>query len=213
MSSNRNSDLLRSEFKRRYLAEFSTYVGGLMEESSGHSANFLFLFLTLMIGPISFPAAALVGLGISGRYAQVQKGVKAALGEAATTARLQLSDGEGRSLAHVEAWLDTHEDHIPSYLDRLDRYEEDRLHVRKLIENCNRKGSTEGLSAEERALLKRHGVRRLRTPLYASYKLPPRCQLDNWHFSQLDRALWRDISKMAGGRGKMIGRILGLART
>ena len=30
MSGNHNPDLLRSEFKRRYLAEFSTYVGGLM---------------------------------------------------------------------------------------------------------------------------------------------------------------------------------------
>ena len=36
MISNRNEDLLRQEFKRRYLTEFADYVGGLMEESSGH---------------------------------------------------------------------------------------------------------------------------------------------------------------------------------
>jgi len=212
MNSNRNSDLLRAEFKRRYLAEFAGYVGGLMEESSGHSANFLFLLLTLMVGPVSFPVAALLGLGISARYAQVQKGVRAALGEAANETRRELADGEGRSLVRIEAWLDAHEDDLPGYLDRLDRYEEDCVRVRMLIENCNRQGSVAGLSAEDRALLKRHGVRKFRTPLYASYKLPPRCQLGNWHFSQLDRALWRDISKIAGTRGKMVGRILGLAR-
>lgn len=212
MTSNRNSGLLRAEFKRRYLAEFSGYVGGLMEESSGHSANFLFLLLTLMVGPVSFPAAALLGLGISARYAQVQKGVKAALGDAANEARRELADGEGQSLPRVEAWLDAHEDDLPGYLDRLDRYEEDRLNVRKLIENCNRLGSVAGLSADERALLKRHGVRKFRTPLHAAYKLPARCQLGNWHFSQLDRALWRDITKIAGARGKMIGRIFGIAR-
>ena len=43
MISNRNEALLRQEFKRRYLTEFSHYVGGLMEESAGHSANFLFM--------------------------------------------------------------------------------------------------------------------------------------------------------------------------
>ena len=58
MISNRNETLLRQEFKRRYLTEFSHYVGGLMEESAGHSANFLFMFLTLFIsGPLSVPVA------------------------------------------------------------------------------------------------------------------------------------------------------------
>jgi hypothetical protein len=214
MSSNRNSGLLRSEFKHRYLAEFSTYVGGLMEESSGHSANFLFLFLTFLVGPLSLPVAGLLGIGVSARYAQVQKDVKVALAEASAEARQEMSlDSRSSRLSQVERWLDAHEDDLPGYLDRLDRYEEDRLRVRKLIESCNRQGSAAALSSEERALLKRHGVRKLRPPLYASYKLPPRCQLGNWHFSQLDRALWRDISKIAGARGKMIGRILGLART
>jgi hypothetical protein len=212
MFGNQDPDLLRSEFKRRYLAEFSTYVGGLMEESSGHSANFLFMFLVLAVGPMSVPVAALLGLGVSARYAQVQKSVKAALAEASAQARTTLIENAQSRLTNVERWLDAHEDDLPGYLDRLDRYEEDRRRVRMLIDRCNKSGSTAGLSSEDRALLKKHGVTRFRTPIHAAFTLPPRCQLGNWHFSQLDRALWRDISKIAGRRGKMIGRILGLAR-
>jgi hypothetical protein len=212
MSSNRNSDLLRSEFKRRYLGEFSTYVGSLMEESSGHSANFLFMFLTLFIGPLSIPIAGLLGIGVSARYAQVQKGVKVALAEAAAQARESLTESPSSRLAHVEAWLDAHEDDLPGYLDTLDGYEEERRRVRLLIDRCNKQGSVDSLSQDDRALLKRHGVGRFRTPLYANPALAPRCRLGNWHFSQLDRALWRDISRIAGRRGKMISRILGLAR-
>jgi len=212
MLTNRDSDLLRSEFKRRYLAEFSTYVGGLMEESSGHSANFLFMFLVLAVGPMSVPVAGLLGLGVSARYAQVQKSVKAALAEASAQARKEMTESVNGALAHVETWLDAHENDLPGYLDRLDRYEEDRRRVRVLIDRCNKAGSVTGLSSDERALLKRHGVKRFRTPLYAAFTLPARCQLGNWHFSQLDRALWRDISRIAGKRGKMIGRILGVAR-
>ena len=211
MSGNQTPDLLRSEFKRRYLAEFSTYVGGLMEESSGHSANFLFMFLVLAVGPMSLPVAGLLGLGVSARYAQIQKSVKAALAEAAAEARNALKDASP-DLAHVESWLDAHEADLPGYLDRLDRYEEDRRRVRMLIDRCNRAGSAAGLSPEDRALLKKHGIKRFRPPLYAAFTLPPRCQLGNRHFSQLDRALWRDISRIAGKRGRMIGRILGLAR-
>ena len=84
--------------------------------------------------------------------------------------------------------------------------------MKALVEKANRSGSLDVLSAEDRMFLKRHGVRRFKLPLYAGYPLAPRCQLGNWHFSQLDRALWRDISKAAGGRGKMIQRIMGLAR-
>ncbi len=211
MISNQDPDLLRSEFKRRYLAEFSTYVGGLMEESSGHSANFLFMFLVLAVGPMSVPVAGLLGLGVSARYAQVQKSVKAALAEAAMQARTALRDASP-DLSHVESWLDAHEGDLPEYLDRLDRYEEDRRRVRALIDRCNKAGSVASLSHEDRAFLKRHGVKRFRTPLYAAFTLPPRCHLGNWHFSQLDRALWRDISKIAGSRGRMIGRMLGAAR-
>jgi hypothetical protein len=211
MLSNQDPNLLRSEFKRRYLAEFSTYVGGLMEESSGHSANFLFMFLVLAVGPMSVPVAGLLGLGVSARYAQVQKSVKAALADAAAEARSAMRNA-APELSHVETWLDAHQGDLPGYLDRLDRYEEDRRRVRTLIDRCNKAGSVSGLSPEEHAFLKRHGVKRFRTPLHAAFTLPPRCQLGNWHFSQLDRALWRDISKIAGKRGKMISRILGVAR-
>jgi len=211
MISNRNETLLRQEFKRRYLTEFSHYVGGLMEESAGGSANFLFMVLTFLIGPLSVPLAALLGLGVSARYAQVNGDVKAALTEAAAQVAKQL-ESEDSALPHVERWLDNHADDLPGYLDKLDRFEDERRQVKALVEKANRSGSLDVLSAEDRAFLKRHGVRRFKLPLYAGYPLAPRCQLGNWHFSQLDRALWRDISKAAGGRGKMIQRIMGLAR-
>lgn len=212
MISNRNEDLLRQEFKRRYLTEFSHYVGGLMEESSGHSANFLFLFLTLAIGPLSVPVAGLLGLGVSARYAQVQKGVKVALADAADKVAAQLQSEDRAVLPHVEGWLDAHIENLPDYLDRLDRFEGERRSVKSLVEKVNRAGSADMLSKAERVLMKRHGVRKFKPPIYAGYPLAPRCQLGNWHFSQLDRALWRDISKAAGGRGRMISRIMGLAR-
>ncbi|MDB5392979.1 MAG: hypothetical protein JWM91_485 [Rhodospirillales bacterium] len=212
MISNRNEDLLRQEFKRRYLTEFSQYVGGLMEESSGHSANFLFMVLTVLTAPFSLPIAGLLGLGVSARYAQVQADVKAALADAAKSVSDNLQSEDRAKLPHVESWLDAHMDNLPDYLDRLDRVEDERRTVRSLIEKANHLGSVDCLSAEDRALLKRHGVRRFKVPLYAGYPLAPRCQLGNWHFSQLDRALWRDIAKTAGGRGKMIRRMMGLAR-
>jgi hypothetical protein len=210
MISNRNETLLRQEFKRRYLVEFSRYVGGLMEESAGSSANFLFLVLTVLTGPLSVPLAALLGIGISARYAQVNEDVKAALTDAAARVAEQL-ESEDKTLPHVERWLDAHTGDLPCYLDKLDRFEDERRQVKALVEKANSLGTTEGLSAEDRALLKRHGVRQFKPPLHAGYPLAPRCQLGNWHFSQLDRALWRDISITAGGRGKMIQRILGLA--
>jgi hypothetical protein len=208
--SNRNATLLRQEFKRRYLSEFSSYVGGLMEESGGHSANFLFLFLVLLVGSVSMPVAALLGLGISARYARVGKGVREALDEAAERAVIELQSEDGANLTHVERWLDGHLDDLPGYLDKLDRYEEERREVKSLIEKANRSGSVDGLSPKDRALLKRYGVKNFRTPLRALYRLPPRSQLGNWHFSQLDRALWRDISRLAGVRGSMLRRIVGI---
>lgn len=211
MISNRNETLLRQEFKRRYLAEFSRYVGGLMEESAGSSANFLFLVLVVLTGPLSLPLAALLGIGISARYAQVSEDVKAALSDAAARVADQL-ESEDRVLPDVERWLDAHIGDLPGYLDKLDRFEEERRRVKALVERANGLGTTEGLSTEDRALLKRHGVKRFKVPIHAGYPLAPRCQLGNWHFSQLDRALWRDISRTAGGRGKMIQRIIGLAR-
>ena len=211
MISNRNETLLRQEFKRRYLTEFSHYVGGLMEESAGHSANFLFMLLVFSIGPLSVPVAGLLGLGVSARYAKVQKGVKAALIEAAQQVAQTLESEDHAVLPHVEGWLDTHVDDLPAYLDKLDRFEEERRQVGLLVEKANRLGATDFLSAADRALMRRHGVRRFKIPLYAGYPLAPRCQLGNWHFSQLDRALWRDIAKAAGGRGKMIQRIIGFA--
>ena len=212
MISNRNETLLRQEFKRRYLTEFSEYVGGLMEENAGHSANFLFLFLTLFIGPLSLPVAGLLGLGVSARYAQVQKSVKAALTDAAVQVAKTLESEDSSAVSHVDAWLDAHIDDLPAYLDKLDRFEDERRKVGSLVDKANRLGTTDFLSASERTLMKRHGVTRFKIPLYAGYPLAPRCQLGNWHFSQLDRALWRDISKAAGGRGKMIQRIIGFAR-
>jgi hypothetical protein len=211
MISNRNEALLRQEFKRRYLTEFSHYVGGLMEESAGHSANFLFMFLTFLIGPISVPVAGLLGLGVSARYAQVQKDVKDALTDAARQVAKTLESEDKSALPHVEGWLDDHMDDLPDYLDKLDRVEDERRQVASLIDKANRLGTAASLSASERALMKRHGITRFKTPIYAAYPLAPRCQLGNWHFSQLDRALWRDISKAAGGRGKMIQRIIGVA--
>lgn len=212
MISNRNEDLLRQEFKRRYLTEFSHYVGGLMEESGGHSANFLFMVLTLLTAPVSLPVAGLLGLGVSARYAQVQADVKAALTDAARAVSNDLQSEDRAKLPHVEGWLDAHMDDLPDYLDRLDRVEDERRAVKALIEKANDFGSTACLSPADRALLKRHGVKRFKVPIYAGYPLAPRCQLGNWHFSQLDRALWRDIAKTAGGRGKMIRRMMGVAR-
>jgi len=211
MISNRNETLLRQEFKRRYLTEFSHYVGGLMEESAGRSANFLLTMLVFLTGPLSVPLAALLGAGVSARYAQVNEDVKAALTDAAGRVAKQL-EAEDRVLPHVEQWLDRHMDELPGYLDKLDRFEEDRRRVKALVEKANRAGSLDVLAAEDRTFLKRQGVKRFKLPLYAGYPLAPRCQLGNWHFSQLDRALWRDIAKAAGGRGKMIQRIMGLAR-
>ena len=212
MISNRNENLLRQEFKRRYLTEFSQYVGGLMEESAGHSANFLFLLLTLLAAPVSLPVAGLLGLGVSARYGQVQADVKAALAEAARRVTGNLESEDRTMLPHVESWLDAHMEDLPGYLDRLDTVEDERRKVRGLIDKANRQGSIDFLTDDERALLRRHGVRRFRTPLRAGYPLAPRCHLGNWHFSQLDRALWRDIAGTAGGRGKMIRRMIGLAR-
>jgi hypothetical protein len=211
MISNRNETLLRQEFKRRYLTEFSQYVGGLMEESAGGSANFLFMMLVFLTGPLSVPLAALLGVGVSARYAQVSDDVKAALTDAASRVAKQLED-EDKVLPHVEQWLDGHMEELPGYLDKLDRFEDGRRRVKALIEKANLSGSVDVLSAEDRTFLRRHGVKRFKLPLYAGYPLAPRCQLGNWHFSQLDRALWRDIAKAAGGRGKMIQRIMGLAR-
>ena len=212
MISNRNEDLLRQEFKRRYLTEFADYVGGLMEESSGHSANFLFMILTLLAAPVSLPVAGLLGLGVSGRYAQVQADVKAALAEAAAKVAGALESEDRTKLPHVEGWLDAHMDDLPDYLDRLDTVEDERRRVRALIAKANASGSIDFLTTADRTLMRRHGVTRFKLPLYAGYPLAPRCQLENWHFSQLDRALWRDIGKTAGGRGKMIRRMMGLAR-
>ena len=211
MISNRNETLLRQEFKRRYLTEFSQYVGGLMEESAGSSVNFLFMVLTFLTAPLSVPLAALLGVGVSARYLQVNEDVKAALTDAAAGVAKQL-ESEERVLPHVEQWLDGHMEELPAYLDKLDRFEDDRRRVKALVAKANQAGSVDVLSAEDRTFLKRHGVKRFKLPLYAGYPLAPRCQLGNWHFSQLDRALWRDISNTAGGRGKMIRRIMGLAR-
>lgn len=211
MISNRNETLLRQEFKRRYLTEFSHYSGGLMEESAGHSANFLFMFAVMFTAPLSVPVAGLLGLGISGRYAQVQKGVKAALAEAAAKVAAQL-ESEDAVLPHVERWLDDHMDDLPFYLDSLDRFEDERRQIKSLVETVNRLGTVDCLSADDRRLMRRHNITRFKVPMYAGYPLAARCQLGNWHFSQLDRALWRDISKTAGARGGMIRRILGLAR-
>lgn len=212
MISNRNETLLRQEFKRRYLTEFSHYSGGLMEESAGHSANFLFMFAVMFTAPLSVPVAGLLGLGISGRYAQVQKGVKAALTDAAAQVGKKLEDEDRALLPHVERWLDDHIDDLPLYLDRLDTFEEERRQIKSLVEKANRLGTADCLTADDRRLMKRHNITRFKIPIYAGYPLAPRCQLGNWHFSQLDRALWRDISKTAGARGGMIRRIFGMAR-
>src|SRR6185503_3365268 len=172
MTSNRNESLLRQEFKRRYLTEFSHYVGGLMEESAGSSVNFLFMVVVFLTGPLSVPLAALLGAGVSARYAQVNEDVKAALTDAAARVAKQLED-EDRVLPHVERWLDAHMDDLPGYLDKLDRFEDDRRRVKALVEKSNRAGSLEALSAEDRTFLPRHGVKRFKLPLHAGYPLAP----------------------------------------
>jgi hypothetical protein len=213
--SNRNETLLRQEFKRRYLTEFAGYVGGLMEESGGHSANFLFMLAVLGIGaaglPAAIPIAALLGVGISARYAQVEKRVKAAQSRAAEAVAETLLS-EDRVLPHVEAWLDRHLEDLPGYLDKLDRYEDERRAVAALVDKANRTGSVDHLTAADRALLQRHGVKRFVPPLRPLYRLPPRQQLGNWHFTELDRALWRDIEHRAGSDGGMLRTMLGIGR-
>jgi hypothetical protein len=207
---NRNETLLRQEFKRRYLTEFSSYVGGLMEESGGGSANFLFLLAVIAVGSVSVPVAALLGVGISARYNQVRKDVEAALDEARNSVAEELQSEDRARLPHIERWLDAHLDDLPGYLDALDRYEEERRKARSLVDKANRAGSADNLTAADKALLKRYGVKSFKPPLHLLWKLPPRHQLGNWHFSQLDRALWRDISDLAGPRGRMLRRIVGL---
>jgi hypothetical protein len=201
--SNRNETLLRREFKRRYLTEFSSYVAGLMEESGGGSANFLLLLAVIA------PVAALLGAGISWHYNQVHKDVAAALDEARERVAVELQSEDRARLPHIERWLDAHLDDLPGYLDALDRYEEERRKVKSLVDKANRAGSADTLSAADRALLKRHGVKNFKPPLQPLWTLPPRHQLGNWHFSQLDRALWRDIAGLAGPRGRMLRRIVG----
>jgi hypothetical protein len=213
MLSNRNEGLLRQEFKRRYLTEFAGYVGGLMEESGGSSANFLFMVAAFAGASISLPVGGLLAIGISARYARVEAGVKAALAEAAKTAVTELQAERADGMPHVERWLDAHLDDLPGYLDRLDRHEEDRRKAKALIRQVNLKGSADGLTPDERSLLKHCGVRSFRPPLEIGFPLAPRCLLGNWHFTQLDRALWRDMSGRAGGQGQMIRRILGIARS
>src|SRR3954467_8577425 len=105
MISNRNEDLLRQEFKRRYLAEFTDYVGGLMEESAGHSVNFSFMLVTLLFGAVSIPLAGILGVGISARYLQVNKGVKDALSDAAQRVTADLESEDRARLPHVKGWL------------------------------------------------------------------------------------------------------------
>jgi hypothetical protein len=138
--------------------------------------------------------------------------VKAALSDAAQQVAAELQSENSAGLPQVEGWLDSHIEDLPAYLDKLDRVEDERRAAKTLIEQVNRLGSADGLSPADRTLLKRHGVRKFKPPIYAPYPLAPRCELGNWHFSQLDRALWRDISKTAGGRGRMIRRILRMAR-
>jgi hypothetical protein len=211
MLTNRNEDLLRAEFKRRYLVEFTGYVNGLMERSQSEGMTFLFLFVALFLGSANPALAVLLGGGLLTRRLQVDGDVKAALSNAARQIAADLQSGE-RTLPSVERWLDQHIDNLPLYLDKLDRMEEEIRRERSLIQRINRAGSAEAVTVEDRAFLKRRGHRKLTPPLVANYPLPPRVQLSNWHFSQLDRALWRDIGKHAGGRGRLWRRMLGLAK-
>ena len=210
MISNRTDDDLREEFKRRYLTEFTHYVGGLIQTSQEQSFGFLAYFLALFGMMVSGPLAVFLGGGILLRHAQVTRDVKATIGGAAQRLTDDLQSGTKTSLPSVERWLDRHIEDVPRYLDRLDREEEDRVRLRTLIERINRAGSADAVTADDRAFLKRRGVKKLKPPLFVEYPLPPRVQLGNWHFSQLDRALWSDITRNAGSRGSLLRRMLGI---
>jgi len=208
---NRDDAQLRAEFKRRYLVEFAAYANGLMERSQSQSTLFLFLFISLFVGPANPALAMLLGGGLLARQSQVQDDVRTALSDAARQIMDELQTGEP-TLPSVERWLDGHIDALPDYLDRLDRLEDEIRREKMLIARINRAGSADAVTADDRAFLRQRGIKRLTPPLTITYPLPPRCQLGNWHFSQLDRALWRDIGRRAGARGSLWKRMLGLAK-
>jgi len=191
---NDSDELIRAEFKRRYLVEFAGYVGRDRAASAGAGANFLLLAAMLGGAALAGPVAGLVGTGV----ALANLGAARAAGPRFVKAGLSLGERlqQGEPEPHrLEAWLDRHMAHLPRYLDRLDREEADRRRARALIERINKGGRTDGVSAEERRFLATRGIRRLRTSIRLEPPLPPRMRLSNWHHAQLARALWFDLGK------------------
>ena len=130
--------------------------------------------------PVSVPAARVcqLGLGVSARYAQVQKSVKAALVDAAVQARGALRDASPAVSAPMSKAGSTRTNRsCPAISTGWIAMKKIAARASALIDRCNKAGSVASLSPEERSLLKRHGVKRFRTPLYAAFTLPPRCQL------------------------------------
>jgi hypothetical protein len=209
---NWNEAAIRAEFKRRYLGEFSRYVAEDMVANHNGAINFFTLAAMLAGASIGGPVAMLLGGGLALRHMMIRRDLGAALISAGRVVKQDLETGGAGSLAAVEAWLDRHEAHLPGYLDKLDRADDEQRLVRRIIARLNRAGTASGATQEERKLLARHGYHRLKPPIATSLRLPPRMELGNRHHAQLSRSLWRDVTREAGDRGRPFKRLLGLAR-
>jgi hypothetical protein len=209
---NWDAEALRAEFKRRYLTEFARYVAEDMV--ANHNAAIGFATLAAILGGslLGGPVAMVLGGGLALRHMMIRRDLGQALHSAGRLLKRDLELGGTENLAGVEIWLDRHEQALPDYLDKLDRAEDEQRLVRRIIARLNRANSLASLTQEERKLLARHGYRRLTPPIATTLRLPPRTTLGTWHHGQLSRALWRDVSRTAGDRGRPFKRLLGLAR-
>jgi hypothetical protein len=209
---NWDAEAIRAEFKRRYLTEFTRYMAEDMVVNHDRAMSFATLVAMLGAGSlIGGPAAPVIGGVLLLRHMLIRKDMAAAIHVAGKQLKHQIAIGGTAHLQGVETWLDGHEAELPDYLDKLDRAEDEQRTVRRLIQRLNKAGSLAGLTRDERRLFKRHGYGRLRLPIQPILRLPPRMELDNWHHSQLSRALWRDVTATAGDRARPFKRLLGLA--
>jgi hypothetical protein len=209
---NWDAEAIRTEFKRRYLTEFTRYTAEDMVANHNGAVNFLAAALILGGSTVFGPAAPLIGSVIALRHMLARKDMAAAIHIAGKQLKHEIATGGKAQLDGVEAWLDGHEAELPDYLDKLDRAEDEQRALRRLIQRLNKAGSLAGLTKDERNLFRRHGYGRLRLPIQPILRLPPRIELDNRHHAQLSRALWRDVTATAGDRARPFKRLLGLAR-
>jgi hypothetical protein len=193
-ASNRSDSAIRAEFKQRYLSEFARYTAGDMASSRNAGMNFLFLLIAAGLGG---PITSLVGAGVLLRYLQVVRDVETAIAKTTRSVVDDLESARQGDLPAVEAWLDRHQGQLLDYIDRLDRRDDEQRKLLALIGRINRLGSASDVSAADRAFLERYGIKKLKPPIAIPYVMPPRCLLNNWHHSQLARALWRDIKRKA----------------